>query len=144
MLRRFLIRPIQHTGKRWCTQSNPESNMVISRLWTDEAGESHFSDMNIPLTDGGPIGWLSEKYKATGLIFRYTNQSYNYSWHNAPAKQFIVMLDGGVKITASDGEMRTFTGGDIVLVEDTTGKGHFSQALNELPRRSLFITVPED
>jgi hypothetical protein len=32
-----------------------------------------------------------------------------------------------VKITASDGESRVIGVGAVILVEDTTGKGHLSQ-----------------
>lgn len=49
-------------------------------------------------------------------------------------------LDAGVKITASDGESRVIGAGEIILVEDTTGKGHLSQGLGQM-RHSLFIPV---
>jgi uncharacterized cupin superfamily protein len=34
-----------------------------------------------------------------------------------------VLLDGEIEIGTSTGEKRTFKGGDVLLVEDTTGKG---------------------
>ena len=49
-------------------------------------------------------------------------------------------LESGVKITASDGESRVICTGEVLLVEDTTGKGHVSQGLGAL-RRSLFIPI---
>ena len=49
-------------------------------------------------------------------------------------------LDAGVRITASDGESRVIGAGEVILVEDVTGKGHLSQGLGEM-RHSLFIPV---
>jgi uncharacterized cupin superfamily protein len=51
------------------------------------------------------------------------------------------MLDGSVEITAGDGEKRIFNTGDIVLAEDTLGRGHRSRAVDGKPRKSLFILL---
>ena len=37
-------------------------------------------------------------------------------------------LAGGISITAGDGETRHIGAGEIVLVEDTTGKGHITRS----------------
>mgnify|MGYP001417841335 CR=1 FL=1 len=78
--------------------------MKIIRLYTGEDGESHFEDIEIPLECGGPIGNLSKPQKATSVIFRETADDYNYDWHNAPRKQYIIMLDAGVEIEVGDGQ----------------------------------------
>ncbi|MEC8135516.1 MAG: hypothetical protein VX107_05115, partial [Pseudomonadota bacterium] len=62
-------------------------------------------------------------------------------WHPAPRRQYIVNLDAGVKITASDGEAREIKAGEIILVEDLTGKGHLSKSLGGQMRHSLFIPI---
>ena len=115
--------------------------MKVTRIYADEQGESHFEDIDIPLTDHGDIGRMSEQLGATGIIFRTTDGDYNYDWHNAPQRQYIIMLDGSVETTVSDGETRTFTTGDVVLVEDVTGKGHISRSPDGRPRRSIFVTL---
>jgi quercetin dioxygenase-like cupin family protein len=45
-------------------------------------------------------------------------------WHNAPRRQFVVLLEGKEEIEIGDGTKRQFGPGDILLVEDTTGRGH--------------------
>jgi hypothetical protein len=40
-------------------------------------------------------------------------------------------LSGTVEVTASDGESRRFGPGSLVLLEDTHGKGHSTQILDE-------------
>ena len=62
-------------------------------------------------------------------------------WHPAPRRQYIVNLDAGVKITASDGESRLIGVGEVILVEDTTGKGHLSDHVEGKIRHSIFIPI---
>ena len=115
--------------------------MKITRLYTGPDNESHFEDLEIELQDAGDIGELSEKVKATGIIFRRTNPDYNYDWHNAPQRQYIIMLDGSVDVEIGDGTVRRFSTGDILLVEDTTGRGHISRSVDNQPRSSVFVTL---
>ena len=46
-----------------------------------------------------------------------------------------------MKITASDGESRVIGAGEIILVEDTTGKGHLSKAVEDKMRHSIFVPI---
>jgi hypothetical protein len=118
-----------------------KQKITITRLYTGGSGISHFEDVEIPLSDEGKIGFLSEIEKATGIRFRTNRADYNYNWHNAPRRQYIIMQEGQVEVTASDGEVRVFDPGDVLLVEDTTGKGHKSRALGNIPRKSIFVTL---
>ncbi len=52
---------------------------------------------------------------------RDSDPDYDYDWHGAPRRQVIVLLDGEIEVAVTSGEKRRFTGGDVVLVEDTTG-----------------------
>lgn len=115
--------------------------MLITRLYTGEDGESHFEDFEIPLEDAGDIGCLSNLVEATGIIFRETGPDYDFDWHNAPQRQYIIMLDGAVDIEIGDGTIRRFSTGDVLLVEDTTGRGHISRAVNNKARKSIFVTL---
>ena len=110
--------------------------MEITRLYTGSDGESHFEDIEIELEDAGNIGQLSEKVDATGIIFQHTTPDYDYDWHNAPRRQYTLMLDGAVDVEIGNG-----TTGDILLVEDITGRGHKSKAVNNESRSSVFVTL---
>lgn len=115
--------------------------MKITRLYTGSDNESHFEDVEIELEDAGDIGHLSEKLEATGIIFRRTDPDYHYTWHNAPQRQYIIMLDGAADVEIGDETIRRFSTGDVLLVEDTTGRGHISRAVDNQPRTSVFITL---
>ena len=101
--------------------------MRIHNLYTDEKGESHFRDIEVDWAEERRGSKLSKRLPATGIIFRETKAENNVDWHTAPRRQYIVNLESGVKITASDGESRVIGQGEIILVEDTTGKGHVSE-----------------
>ena len=114
--------------------------MRIHNLYTDANGESHFRDIEVDWAEERRGSKLSKRMPATGIIFRETSADYDVDWHPAPRSQYIVNLDAGVQITASDGESRVIGAGEIILVEDITGKGHLSKGLGKM-RHSLFIPI---
>jgi hypothetical protein len=52
-----------------------------------------------------------------------------------------LVFDIGISITASDGETRHIGAGEIVLVEDTTGKGHITKSSGDKPRQTIFVPI---
>jgi hypothetical protein len=133
-------------GIGFATAQNKDSResqplMHIHDLYADENGETHFRDIKIEPAIEGPGGKVSGRFPATGVVFRTTDGSYNYDWHTAPRKQYVINLDAAVKVTASDGESRVIGPGEILLVEDTRGKGHISQAVDGKFRHSVFVTL---
>lgn len=116
--------------------------MKVTRIYSDENGDSHFEIIDFPLFDKGDIGFLSESINVKSLQFRKVSPDYDYDFHHAPQRQFIVLLDGGVEIETSLGELRQFQTGELLLVEDTTGKGHRTKNLDKRERTSIFIHLP--
>lgn len=115
--------------------------MKFHNLYTDANGESHFRDVAVEWIEERRGSKMSKRLPAAGLIFRETEAKHDVTWHPAPRRQYIVNLDAGVKITASDGESRFIAAGDVILVEDTHGKGHLSQHIEGKIRHSLFIPI---
>jgi hypothetical protein len=115
--------------------------MRVVRIYSSQDGESHFEDLDIRLEEAGPIGRLSDAHPVESIIFRENSPDYNFDWHNAPRRQFIVLLDGNIEIEVSDGEVRQFSGGDILLAEDVDGKGHRTRTTDGRARRSVFIVI---
>jgi len=100
------------------------------RIYADADGESHFEDVAMPLATKdlappmAPVP-LSEPLAATRLIhFKAPQTLKGSAWHPAPTRQFMYVLSGTIEITVSDGEMRSFGPGSVLLAEDVTGKGH--------------------
>jgi len=116
--------------------------MKVTRIYTGDDGESHFEDVDIELRDGGMVGAISEPLAAKSVTFRETDRDYDYQWHNAPRRQFVIMLSGGgVEIEIGDGTKRRLYAGDVLLAEDTTGRGHISRAIDAEPRVSILVPL---
>jgi hypothetical protein len=113
----------------------------IHNLYVDDKGETHFRDVEIEFAESGPAGRMSKRMPASGIIFREVPPTYDLDWHPAPRRQYIINLDNGVQITASDGETRRIGAGEVLLVEDTKGKGHLSKALDGRLRHCIFVTL---
>src|ERR1700736_6170740 len=120
---------------------NEGGPMRIHNLYVDANGETHFRDIEVAWVEERPGGKLSKRFPATGIIFRETAGDYDLDWHPAPRRQYIINLDAGVEITASDGEKRGIGPGEVLLVEDVTGKGHLSKAVSGQIRHSIFIPI---
>ena len=115
--------------------------MRIHNLYADAEGESHFRDIEIEWVEEGRGGKLSRRLPATGIIFREVPPVYDLDWHPAPRRQYIINLDAGVELTASDGERRIIAAGEVILVEDVRGKGHLSKAVAGKLRHCIFVAV---
>jgi hypothetical protein len=113
----------------------------VHNLYCDSNGESHWRDIQIEWVEENDAGKLSARQAANGIIFRETQAEHDRPWHPAPRRQYIINLDAGVQITASDGEARRIGAGEVILVEDTTGKGHLSKALDGKIRNCIFVPV---
>ncbi|RYY23430.1 MAG: hypothetical protein EOO04_14295 [Chitinophagaceae bacterium] len=114
----------------------------ITRIYSDKNGDSRFENISVPLEDAGDIGKLSSPIPAGSIIFREVDSSYDYNFHNAPQKQYLVLIDGEIEIETTLGEKRQFKAGDVLLLEDTDGKGHRTRNILPMRRKSIFITVP--
>jgi hypothetical protein len=116
---------------------------AITRIYADANGDSHFQDILIPLKVAGDIGSLSDPAQVESIIFRKVLPNYDYDFHRAPARQYIILLDGEIEIETSLGEKRQFKTGDTLLVEDLSGKGHRTRNLLPEVRKSIFVTLKE-
>lgn len=110
--------------------------MQYTRLYSDDHGESHFKDIEIDLKlaeyppPALPLH-LSSFTPATQFGFMNAPAGWSSEWHPTTARNIFFVLTGEWEVIASDGESRRFGPGSILLVEDTTGKGHSSRVLSE-------------
>jgi hypothetical protein len=114
----------------------------VTRIYSDANGDTHFEDIEIPLIESGNIGRLSAIEPATGIIFREVDPAYDWNFHVAPQRQYNILVNGEIEIETSLGEKRIFRGGEVLLLEDTSGKGHKTRNIQPINRKSIFITLP--
>ncbi|MFN0146887.1 MAG: hypothetical protein ACKVT1_10265 [Dehalococcoidia bacterium] len=118
--------------------------MRIIRFFTGDDNETHFEELEIPL-DAGEFVNRSGRIPVEDVMFLDNNAAPGQpgTFHNAPQRQFVVMLSGVHEVTAASGESRRWGPGEIFLPDDTTGHGHLT-AVIEPPVRYLFIKLPDD
>ena len=115
--------------------------MQIVRLYSDEGGQSHFEDLEPHM----PVDGAAALLEASGVVgIRRHGPGGQAAWHNAPRRQYVVMLEGKMEVEASDGTSRRFGPGDVLLVEDVTGVGHVTRTLGTAQRVLLDIPVVTD
>ncbi len=119
------------------------------RIYTDEAGESHFEDLETELifTDFAPpaaplpiapflpsakIQWLGVPLGWAGDVP-----------HPVPTKSVFVTTQGEYETTASDGDVRRFPAGAVLLLEDTWGKGHRTRNTSDIDFVIMIVAVDE-
>ena len=108
--------------------------MRYVRVYSDAVGESHFEDVDVPMTEvcfappAPPVN-LSDFSSASRIGFLQAPPDWVGDWHSAPRRQWMLYLTGCIEAEVSDGERRQFTPGSVTLVEDTRGKGHRSRVV---------------
>jgi hypothetical protein len=108
----------------------------IQRLYCDSDGESHFGEVEIDLSPiefappAPPID-LSPFWEVKRVAIMRARPGWAGDWHAAPRRQLMFYLAGQAEGETSDGARRTMDPGTVVLVEDTTGKGHRSWVVGD-------------
>lgn len=115
--------------------------MEYVRIYSGDDGLSHFEDVKVPLETSVTVTgvtineWTSWPIGPALRLNQVDPDSPDAAspdaegdrwgpWHPEPRPEFIIRLAGEVEIECSDGELRSFGPGAMLLVEDLTGKGH--------------------
>ena len=116
--------------------ANDELKARLIHVYATSDGESHLERIEIA-NNAGVI-------PVTGMTARAyaRNSTRSADWHTAPRKQFAINMTGSLEVEISDGSRHEIGQGDLVYLEDITGKGHVTRVLT--PVTNLFIHVPQD
>jgi hypothetical protein len=114
--------------------------MKIVRLYTGRDNESHFAEIDVVLNLKGRSAF-SELQPARGVIFRRALATHHSDYPPAPRRQYVITLAGQVEIETGDGTVRRFGPGDVMLADDTTGRGHITRVVGGQPRDCVMIPL---
>jgi len=122
--------------------------MKYARLYTDSAGETHFEDLDLPFTlrdyaPPAPPFAVSPFAPAMQYGFLRIPAGWCGDWHPVPSRQIQIFLAGEVEAQASDGTIWHAVPGSVVLVEDTTGKGHVSRVVGQEDVLIAVVRLPD-
>jgi quercetin dioxygenase-like cupin family protein len=84
---------------------------------------------------------LSSFTPATQFGFMNAPVGWSSDWHPTTARNIFFVLSGEWEVTASDGEARRFGAGSVLLVEDTTGKGHSSRVVSQTDSLAAMVSL---
>lgn len=116
--------------------------MKFVHLYSGSDGQSHFRDVEVPLSPMGRV----EGYELTGVLgaqIRQIPDGLEIDYHPEPRRQLVIQLSGSGEIDCRTGEDRIFGPGDVLLADDRTGRGHKSRPVTQ-PRRQLLIYIEEN
>ncbi|MCH8350415.1 MAG: hypothetical protein IIB29_09190 [Chloroflexi bacterium] len=107
------------------------------RLYSDENGDSHFEDLEVPLV---PLDFAPPTAPLNIAQFLPATQTLwvgaHVGWageepHPSPRRMIFCVVQGEWEATSSDGTVRAFPVGSVLLLEDTTGKGHSTRITSQ-------------
>ena len=84
----------------------------------------------VQLVPRSPAIGVSAPAPAAATAFCRLPPGWDGDWHTIPRRGYSVILSGELEITVSDGEVRRFGSGTLVLGDDTTGKGHHDRVVS--------------
>ena len=118
------------------------------RLYSDELGDSHFDDQSLAMTltqlapPAAPLP-VSARQEASGFVVIQLPVGWGGDKpHPSPGRRMVYCLSGSFRITATDGETRSFGAGDAIMLADTTGHGHVTEVTSSVPVNCVMIALP--
>ena len=112
------------------------SRIEFLRIYADEQGCSRFEKKFVELkakdyAPPAPPLNTSKLEPARHIVFLELLRGWLGSWHPTPVKQWLVLMTGKCEFETGDGKRAVCKAGDVVLLEDTFGKGHQTRVLGD-------------
>jgi hypothetical protein len=114
------------------------STIEYLRIYADENGCSHFESkcINLEANDYAPPAPAlntSTLAAADNYTFLELPVGWYGDWHPTPVRQWLIFMTGKCEFEAGDGERAISKAGDVVMLDDTSGKGHQTKVLGDEP-----------
>ena len=114
--------------------------LQLTHLYSDAAGDSKVEEIDYALEPAGD-GAKAQHIAVSGLTFRlWDGAPAVHDLHTTSKPQLVIHLVGSVEVECTDGAKRVLKPGDIMVSENLTGKGHYSNELSQ-PRLQLLIPL---
>ena len=126
--------------------SSPKLTQVTYyRVFTDAGGESHVETITVEqsLAQAAPPAapfYVSSDSPAKKYRFYTFEPGWVGELHPAPTRQFLSLMSGEVEMETTDGTVTRLGPGDLVLLEDTTGRGHVTRNIGR--GYAMFFVIP--
>ena len=129
------------------------TQLIYHRIYSDARaklgwyGESHFEPVKVEQSrvkavPSAPRVYLSKDEPATKYFFYSFEPGWTSDQQPAPMRQFMVLLSGTMEVETSDGEIKQFKPGNIILMVDTWGKGHKARNIGKEYLHVFAVQIP--
>jgi hypothetical protein len=119
--------------------------MACYHLSAAGSGESRISELLLPTreTEAGIVQGVSEIPTTTMGFGAFVGRKPDVGMHQAPRRQFLVVLRGVLEIVTSVGQREELRSGDVLLADDIGTDGHISRDVGEEPLMLMAIGIGE-
>ena len=107
------------------------------RFFADEDGETHIEDVTVGLElrdfapPADPVN-IAPFLQASGTLWFGADPGWDgAAFHPTPQRQIFCVVRGQIEGTTSDGAVRQLGPGEVVLLDDTEGKGHSTRVIGD-------------
>ena len=109
--------------------------MRYLRIYAEDGGASRFEDVHLEgsmthIVNGVPPLLVSGPFRCSEITcVEQPKDASDWEAHVAPPKQWIIVISGRAAITTTEGKCLEVGPGEVILVEDTAGRGHLTTPL---------------
>lgn len=108
-------------------------------LYTGPDGLAYVKDIQVPAKPNGVVDLAPVK----GVEIHRTQPGFSIGWHVEKRRQYVITLSGRGEIDIASGKKIFLNPGSILLVENTTGKGHMTRVLGDKPWVALWVPLQD-
>lgn len=116
----------------------------IKRVTAGPDGKSRLDVIELPVVAGEPGRSITSRVYATDVELGYGMPGSFIDWHRVTTPRFWILLQGAFDFGTGDGKVHRLVAGDIVLAADTTGQGHTSRNVGDVPSFVLTVRLPAE
>jgi hypothetical protein len=118
--------------------------MTCFRVHGDAGGETHLTRLDLPIQDtpAGKVRGMSDIPMIDGGMAEFVDcRKPDTGIHEAPRRQFVVVLGGVLEVETSLGRRERLAPGDVLLADDVGTKGHHSRDAGEVPLTMMTVGI---
>ena len=120
--------------------------MKVTHIYRKDNGDSAFKDLEISFERTGVDTYISLP-NPTEMILAETDAGHDFGFHNPQQKQWVITLQGKIKISLLDGSSKTFGPGSMLLADDAEimgSTGHRTQIISTDSWRCVYVPFNDD
>lgn len=120
--------------------------MTLFHLHGDSTGDTHVTVVDLPVneTSAGVVRGLTDIPATTTGLGEFVERKPDQGVHNAPRRQFLVVLSGVLEIVTTLDQREHLHPGDVLLADDVGTKGHVSRDVGEGPLALMAVGIADE